>query len=247
MENEKTKKRVALLLLIGSILLLFLLVPMLFEGTQDAETDEEIAFLRRYIPELSITNIRDSEDIEIGKALFSGDTLRTDNQGFAMILFVDESIARMKPNSQMIIRGQLSEDRSYNLRTEILLLLGGALFDVKKQDGSEFEISTGVTVGSVKGTRFGVNSDHFMWVEEGEVEASIASTGETFTLKEAMYIRIEEDGAVASGELTPEELAALSEEYSILESDLIEREMIMRFRNRSGEVFEEQLRIFEKD
>lgn len=234
-------------MLIGSVALLFLLIPMLFESTQDAGDDEEIAFVRRYVPEFTITNITANSEIEIGKALFSGDTLRTDDQGFAMILFVDESVARMKPNSQMIIRGQLSGDRSYNLRTEILLLLGGALFDVNKQSGSEFEISTGVTVGSVKGTRFGVNSDHFIWVEEGEVEASVASTGESFTLKEAMFIRIEDDGAVASGELTPEELAALSQEYSILDSELIEREMIMRFRNRSGEVFEEQLRIFEND
>lgn len=214
---------------------------------QFEESDAEVAYVRRYVPSVTVTNVSSDTLQTVGQALVSGDTLATGDTGFAMVLFLDESIARVSPSSQMVIRSALNEEKNLNLRTQINLAVGSLFMDVVKRGDTEFEITTATTVASIKGTRFGITSDNLLWVEEGEVEATVRESGEKVTLVNKMFLQIDEEGTVESGELSDEELAELSSQYEILESDLIEREMRLQFRNRQGETFNEELRIFEQE
>jgi hypothetical protein len=211
------------------------------------DSDDEIAYVRRYVPSVTVSNVSSDTLITVGKPLISGDTLSTGNNGFAMVLFLDETVARVSPSSQLVIRSALNESKNTNLRTQINLALGSLFMDVRRTPDSEFEVTTSTTVASIKGTRFGITSDNLIWVEEGEVEARVISTGQMISLVNKMYLQVDEDGEVESGELTDEELDELSSQYDILESDLIEREMRFQFRNRQGETFDEELRIFEQE
>ncbi|PKD43843.1 FecR family protein [Rhodohalobacter barkolensis] len=211
------------------------------------ETDDEVAYVRRYVPSVTVTNVSYADSLEeVGRALISGDTLTTGNSGYAMVLFLDESIARVSPSSQMVIRSELNPERNLNIRTHVGMLLGGMFLDVESRPDREFEITTTRAVASVKGTRFGVTADDKIWVEEGEVEVTIRETGEIRSLSNKMYLQVEADGTVDSGELTDQELAELADEFQILESDLIERDMKIQFRNSAGDTVEEQIKVFEQ-
>ncbi len=246
------KKIILSLVVIGAIITGIILI--LSDGSNNIyetpvlnETDDEVAYVRRYVPSVTVTNVSYADSLqEVGRALISGDTLTTGNSGYAMVLFLDESIARVSPSSQMVIRSELNPDKNLNLRTHVGMLLGGMFLDVESRPDREFEITTTRAVASVKGTRFGVTADDKIWVEEGEVEVTIRETGEVRSLVNKMYLQVEADGTVDSGELTDQELAELAEEFQILESDLIEREMKIQFRNRSGDTVEEQIRVFEQ-
>lgn len=246
------KKIIITLVIIGAIVAGVIL--MLSDSSERSyeepvlnETDDEIAYVRRYIPDVTVTNISYKDSLqEVGRGLISGDTLTTNNSGYAMVLFLDESIARVSPQSQMVIRSELNPDRNLNIRTHVGMLLGGIFLDVESRSDREFEITTTRAVASVKGTRFGVTADDKIWVEEGEVEVTLRETGEVRSLTDRMYIQVQEDGTAESGELSDEELAELADEFQILESDLIERQMKIQFRNSSGETVEEEIRAYEQ-
>ena len=72
-------------------------------------------------------------------------------------------------------------------------------------------------------------------------------TGELITLNDMSYVRVDDTGATETGELSEEELEELTSAYQILESDLIEREMRLQFRNQQGDTLDEDLRIFEQE
>jgi hypothetical protein len=239
-------------LLIIGLLAVSILIYVLFltpeeEVFEFEETDDEIAYVRRYVPSVTVTNVSTDTLVSVGKSLVTGDTLTTNSAGFAMVLFLDETITRVSPSSQLVIRSALNEDRNLNLRTQINLAIGALFMDVNRRNDTEFEVTTTNTVASVKGTRFGISADDYIWVEEGEVEVTIRSTGQVVNLVNRMFLDVDEDGTVESGELSDEELTQLSAEYEILDSDLIEREMRLQFRNRQGDSAEEQLRIFEQE
>lgn len=225
---------------------LFFLLPD-STAPEFVDTDDEIGQVRRFVPTVTVTNVSTDSTMHVGRSLMSGDTLRTNQSGYAMVLFLDESLARVSPSSQMVIRSVLNDNKDMNIRTQISLALGALFMDVRPRPDTEFEITTSQTVASVKGTKFGMNSDNFIWVEEGEVEVTVVETGEAVTLLDRMFVQVEEDGSYESGELTAEELEELSANYQILDSDLIEREMRLQFRNRNGDVMDEDLRIFEQE
>ncbi len=239
----------------GLLILIFITVAAIYffvsrDFTPPAtlvETEDDIAYVRRYVPAVTITNTSVDSLVEVGRSLVSGDTLTTSTDGYAMVMFLDQSIARVTPSSQLVIRSQLNSQGDRNVRTHIGMLLGSMFFDVNTSPESEFEISTTNAVASVKGTRFGVTADEMIWVEEGEVEVTVKETGEVRSLTERMYVQVEEGGLIQEGELSEEQMEELASQFKILESDLIEREMRIQFRNQQGESVEERARIFEQD
>jgi len=234
------------------IILAILIAGFLFFLPEDQptilmdEAEDEIAYVRRFVPSVTVTNVSTDTLQTVGKTLVSGDTLTTNQTGYAMLLFLDETVARVSPSSNMVISSTLNAERDMNVRTQIRLAIGGLFMDVNRGTDREFEVTTSNTVASVKGTRFGIDSNDFIWVEQGEVEVTVIATGEVITLRNMSFVRVEEDGTAESGEITEDLLEELKIEYQILESDLIERDMRLRFRNQQGDTVNEQLRIFEQ-
>lgn len=249
--NKMEKKNKGLLgfaiVVVAAIVAIIYMLPDESGVMTTESSEDEIAYVRRYVPSVTVTNITADTIQTVGQPLTSGDTLTTNQSGYAMLLFLDETVARVSPSSQMVIRSSLNEQRNLNLRTQISLAIGGLFMDVQRGTDKEFEVTTSNTVASVKGTRFGVDSDGLVWVEEGEVEVEVRATGELITLTDMTFVRVDETGSVESGELSEEELEEFTSAYQILESDLIERQMRLQFRNQQGDSIDEDLRIFEQE
>lgn len=207
-----------------------------------AKNDRPLAIVRRYKPDVKVY----PKDIsaKMGEQLFSGDTLRTDENGYAAVQFMDKSFAKVKPRSQLVVYGEVQDDKSTS--TRIAMELGEIYFEVTRQGQKDFEVTTDAAVASVKGTRFGVQSgNNYFWVEEGLVELTVTATGEKVELRENMFGQVEEDGTLNVGQLTSEEITNLRNEYQEYEDNLTPKIMKFRFRDADGQIREIDLRYFE--
>jgi hypothetical protein len=224
--------------------ILLLCAGMIYTELEEIIEEREIALVRRQIPSVLISNMQ-TDTASVGTSLFSGDTLRTDQNGYAMVLFMDQSVTRVRPLSELIIKGNVNRDRSTN--TQIELNRGGFFMNVNREANSEVEVGAFGTVASVKGTRFGALAEGFFWVEEGEIEVMLIETGEVVTLTENMFARVSEDGSsMTSGELSEDEKEELGNDYNILDSDLEQRKLRLRFRDANGQIREIEIDIYEQ-
>lgn len=208
--------------------------------------EREIAIVRRYIPLVSLTGAEKDTLVETGTSLFSGDTLTTDENGYALVIFMDQSLAKVQPNSQLILRGEV--DRNQNANTRIDLSRGGMFFNINRRNNNEFEVITTTTVAAVKGTNFGAQASGFYWVEEGEIEVMALQSGQLVTVRGGMFAQIDESGTdLITGQLSSDEMSQLNSEFNILDQDLIERRLILRFRDVNGQIIEENIDYYEQD
>lgn len=221
-------------------------VGMLAAGALQSTPDRPLAFVQKFKPSVGVQNQSEEEDVnERGKPLFSGDTLRTDENGFALVQFMDKSLAKIKPDSRLIVRGEV-EDKQ-NTSTRIGLELGEILLNVSDQGTDNFEVATATSVASVKGTKFGASSSDYFWVEEGEVEVTVDETGEAVTLTDRSYGQVQEDGTIESGELTKEEIEANNEEYAQMDEKMEPEIYELRFTNENGQERVIEVKVFENE
>lgn len=207
--------------------------------------DRPLALVTRIIPNMAVKNLDRDTTAAQGFELFSGDTLQTDENGFALVVFMDKSIAKVRPRSLMIVEGEI--DRDQNSNTQIDLESGEVFIELENRPNNELEIYSSYTVATVKGTRFGARDDGFHWVIEGEVEVILRETGELITLTEGMFVRVSDDGtSLETGLLTEGEADELYSEYRILDRDLIEKRLILWFRDENGQIREEEVIYYEQ-
>lgn len=240
MLNLKKIHKSVLLILLGSLSL----------GWVSAEVynylnpDRPLAYVRRFRPDVRLLpkNIM----AERGEPLFSGDTLRTDNRGYAAVQFMDKSYAKVKPKSELIVRGDVKNTQS--ITTNIVLKGGEILLEItERRTGNEFEVTTSTAVASVKGTKFGVQEGNsYFWVEEGLVDLQSRATGNSVQLSAMMYGQINSDNTISTGEITREQLLNLNEDYESLSKSVTEPKIIkFRFRDKDGEWREIELKYYE--
>lgn len=235
-----------LVLVVGSMLASDFYVPPI-----EDEQQRPLAVVRRFKPNVNLASL-DKETIRLdleenlGEQLFHGDTLSTDEDGYALVIFMDNSIAKIKPESQLIVRGE-EQPNSRNTTRRIDLDAGEIFLEVEPQGSGSFEVSTSRSLASVKGTRFGSTSLGYVWVEEGQVDVTATNSGETVSLFQQMYAEVDETGnTIDSGTLTEDEIDNLQEGYDTLDDDMIEKDMIIRFRDTNGQIREVTIKIFEK-
>ncbi|MFH5832960.1 FecR domain-containing protein [Halalkalibaculum sp. DA3122] len=204
--------------------------------------DRPLAFVRRFKPEVNI--LPKQIEPQKGEPLYSGDTLRTYEEGYAAVQFMDKSFAKVKPNSELTVRGEVNNDKSTSAR--IALEAGEIFMEVTQRSDNNFEVATSKSVASVKGTNFGVRSDNYAWVEEGIVEFMSTETGQTVSLTERMYGQVNEDNSITTGELTEDELQSLRSGYDELDGDTgAPKQMRLRFRDENGEIREIQIEYYD--
>ncbi|WP_441000923.1 FecR family protein [Fodinibius sp. SL11] len=207
-------------------------------------SDRPLAFVQKFKPSVALETNGELIDIrERGKPLFDGDTLRTNQNGFALVQFMDKSMAKIKPDSRLIVHGDIQDKQ--NTSTRIGLELGEILLNVTDQGAQDFEVATNSSVASVKGTTFGATVDDYFWVEEGEVEVTSSQTGQSVTLSAKTYAQVQEDGSIESGELTDEELEERNGEYSEMNEKLEPTIYKVRFTNENGEERVIEVKVFE--
>ena len=83
-------------------------------------------------------------------ALMSGDQVRTGENSFVVIKFIENSILRLQEKSEITISGELTANKEFS--KNVHLSRGEIDFDVKKREGEKFEFSTPTSVASIRGT-----------------------------------------------------------------------------------------------
>ena len=215
--------------------------------------DRPLAIVKHFKPEVMLTNLEAEKNLmldpekNVGEQLFSGDSLITNEDGFALVVFMDRSVAKVKPSSMLILRGEVGTSTK-EMSTRINLNKGEVFLEVQPQGGNDFEVSTNRSLASVKGTEFGNRADGYIWVQEGQVDVTALNSGQTVSLFEKMYAQVDEQGNnINSGTLSNEELANLDEGYEEMEqNDLIKKEVILRFRDQNGQLREVKVDVYEE-
>ncbi|MEO9887769.1 MAG: FecR family protein [Balneola sp.] len=235
--------------------LLTLFSALLLVGAYKIEfikNDRPLAIVKRFKPNVNIENKKADRSKRLdlssdkGEQLFDGDTLRTDDEGYALVVFMDKSIAKVKPRSLLIVRGE-SERTSKRTNTRIDLSLGEIFLNVEPQGNNDFEVSTSRSLASVKGTEFGSNSDGYVWVKEGQVDVTAIQSGETVSLFEKMYAQVNEAGnEIDSGTLSDDDINDLDDGYDELDEDLIKKQIKFRFKDANGQIREITIDYYEK-
>ena len=220
--------------------------------TEFIKQDRPLAIVKRFKPNVNIENSNADRskrlDLETdrGEQLFDGDTLRTDDEGYALVVFMDKSIAKVKPQSLLIVRGE-TERTSKRSNTRIDLSLGEILLNVEPQGNNDFEVSTSRSLASVKGTEFGGNSDGYVWVKEGQVDVTALQSGETISLFEKMYAQVNDNGnEIESGTLSDDDITDLDDGFDELNEELIKKQIKLRFKDANGQIREVTIDYYEK-
>lgn len=234
--------------------ILSLLIVMGFVSSEIAtyEKDRPIAMVKRFKPNVKVQNLSiDKEQFldpeeDMGEQLFSGDSLITDPEGFALVVFMDKSVAKVKPSSLLIVKGEVGiANKASNTRID---LENGEIFlEVEPQGSNDFEVATNRSLASVKGTDFGNRADGYIWVEEGQVDVTALNSGQTVSLFEKMYAQVDDQGNdIDSGTLSDEDLDNLDEGYDEMDEELIKKEIILRFRDANGQLREVTIDVYEE-
>ena len=103
-----------------------------------------------------------------GDPLASGDQVQTGVKSLAVVKFIDNSIVRVREQSELTITGESSSPRS--LSKEVKMSQGVLGFDIKKQQQNEqFRFTSPTSVASIRGTKgkrsCGANGDTLLTLE----------------------------------------------------------------------------------
>lgn len=94
-------------------------------------------------------------DLKVGTALKSSDEIKTGDKSLVLVKFTDNSVVTVRENSVVKI---YSEKAGNNVNKNTHVDAGQVVFDVKKQDGGDFKVTTPTLVASIRGTEFFINA-----------------------------------------------------------------------------------------
>jgi hypothetical protein len=146
---------------------------------------------------------------ETSDLLNSGDGVRTGLRSLAIVKFIDNSIVRVRPQSEVAILGETNTPGS--LSKNVRLLRGAFGFDVRKQHANErFQLTSPTSVASIRGTKgklSGSDGNDTLIVTEGLVAFRNVPSDKSVDIP-AGYIGFSgRDGSLTSRKATDEELA----------------------------------------
>lgn len=213
------------------------------------EPRQPLAIVRRFRP---IVNIRESQEPEWTEArlaheLFDRDTLRTGDDGYAVVQMIDNSLVRVRPNSMLIIRGETNDRGGVNSRINVER--GGLNLSVSGRQ-SDYEVQSGNAVAAVKGTQFSAvlnpdGSATFVCFT-GEIAVIALNTGQEITLTPRRRAQVDAEGnTVQVRRVTRRTMRSLEQEEARLEEASRPSIMRIQFRNAEGEEREIDIQYFD--
>lgn len=216
-----------------------------------SDTDRPLAIVRRFKPDVEVKHADGKDWIaaQMGEQLFNADTLRTNENGYAAVQFMDNSLVKVKPNSLLIINGEVNDKNS--TATRLALEIGDIYLNVTKRR-SNFEVATNSSVATVLGTTFGgssnPNGSSRFWVASGTVDVAALQSGQKTSLKNGMYAEVGADGSsVNSGYLSKKELEGLVGDYDRFDDSSASKTMKLIFQNESGQRREVDVKYFKNE
>lgn len=175
-------------------------MPSLAESGEELQDqpsqNRPIATVIKFRPDVYIKKATDSDwrEISVAQTLFSSDTLRTGNNGYAIVRYMDMSEFRMRPNSILVLDGEVRGKG--NTLANLTMQTGEVFLEVIRGE-SDHSVTTTSTVAAVKGTSFSVKVDEDQTANytgfSGEVEISRKDTDEVYELSGSSRIVIPPD------------------------------------------------------
>jgi hypothetical protein len=213
--------------------------------------DKPLAIVRRFKPEVLVrfSNQRTWVQAEMAQQLFDRDTLRTGEDGYAVVQLVDNSIARVRPNSLLIIRGEVNDRDGVNSR--ISVESGSMNISVTGRQ-SEYEILTPTGVAAIKGTQISatVNDDGSSTFVcfTGEVLVSAINTGQQVSLTRRRRAIIDPAGNTIRVEsVSRREVRRIENEETNMQEAATPKFLRIRMMNAAGEIVDVEIPYFEQD
>lgn len=160
-------------------------------------SQDKIALILKARGKTSIKRAQGTEfkaGVAVGTPLYSKDQIRTGDDGYAVIVFLDDKTQiKVRENTEMVISGDRKPEA---ISKQIAMQFGTLKAEVTPLKKGEFTIATPTSVASVKGTVFWVisdpvNGDSFYGVS-GSVEVTNNESGATILV-----------GANQTGKSTP--------------------------------------------
>jgi len=123
-------------------------------------SQDKIALILKARGETSIKRANESDfkkGVKIGDNLFSQDKIKTGNDGFVVLVFLDDkSQIKIRANSEMVISGERTTNA---ISKQVDMQFGTLKAEINPAKKGDFVIATPTSVASVKGTVFWVMSD----------------------------------------------------------------------------------------
>lgn len=144
-----------------------------------------------------------------GETLGSGDRVRTGERSIALIKFKDNSLLRVREQSEVVVTGGMSGSA---FSKSVSVQRGATGFNIKKQrPEEEFRFTSPTSVASIRGTagQFSAHPDgDTLIVLEGLVSLTNTLSARTVGVKAGFTGISAPDGSVETHPSTPEEVAA---------------------------------------
>lgn len=155
--------------------------------------------------------------------LADGNLVRTGENSFAVIKFIENSLLRVQEKSEITIHGEISK-KTKEFSKNVYLGRGELGFDVKKQKNEKFEFSTPTSVASIRGTGglliAGADSNDVLILQRGVVDFLNNFSNQIVTVNGGQSAFSFSNGSITVKESSPEELRLL--EQSSIDSTSME-------------------------
>jgi hypothetical protein len=133
----------------GLILCAFMLVAAVLPCS--ATDNSTMAVITKVIPDVEKSGAAQQwNKAGTGVVLSAGDHVRTGRMALAVIKFTDQSIMRLREQSELTLN---AEGQRGSMIKTLQLSSGGFGFDVRKQQNEQFRLTSPTSVASIRGTR----------------------------------------------------------------------------------------------
>ena len=140
--------------------------------------------------------------------LLSGDRVKTGENSFVVIKFIENSILRLQESSEITISAELSANKEFS--KNVHLARGQVSFDVKKKENEKFELSTPTSVASIRGTEGllvnGGDSSDVLIIGSGLVVFTNTVSNTSVSVNGGQTAHSYANGTIEVKQTTPEEL-----------------------------------------
>ena len=148
--------------------------------------------------------------------LISGDKVKTGENSFVVIKFIENSILRLQEKSEITIRGEMTANKDFS--KNVHLVRGQLGFNVKKQQNEKFEFTTPTSVASIRGTEGllinGGDSSDVLILGFGVVVFTNTVSNQSVNVNGGQTAYSNPNGTIQVKQTTPEELKKLQESGS---------------------------------
>ncbi len=202
----------------------------------------EVAIMLRAIKKVDYKSGKsDWTKAKRGLRLKSGDGVKTGDRSTSIIRFLDGSIVRVKPKSEIEIQGA-KDKKSRRMEKTVHVNFGKLGFKVKRRPGETFRFSSPTAVASIKGTDGDFMSDFqksvlkiFKSSLKGDKAAAFFEALKGDKKGVEVYVgemvTITNDGKITKEKIDPEELKKRLEEEKGEKSD---DSLIIKFKTNEG-------------